>query len=62
MAYIELSAKKTPEQDYLVSVDIYAGKLISEIYLIMTREELKQVRGMMHNALIDLNKELEWED
>lgn len=62
MAYIEISACNKPEGNYHVLVSIYLDKSFSETHVTMTRDELKELRNMTHNALLDLNQELNYED
>lgn len=61
MAYIEISAVKNLNDNYHVCVDIHNPGFSSDSHIVMTREELKEFRNMLHNTLIELNLELNYE-
>ena len=62
MAHIEIAACKKPDDNYHVEVTIFLDQSFSESHLVMTRDELKEIRNMLHNVLLDLNLELNYED
>ncbi len=61
MAYIEIGACKKPNGNYHVSVETHSNLAFHDSHIEMTRDELKELRNMMHNALLDLNQELNYE-
>lgn len=61
MSYIEIGASSKPNMDYHVCVSVHGGQSVTETHISMTRDELKELRNMMHNALLDLNQELNYE-
>ena len=61
MTYIEISAYSKPDKNYHVCVSTHDAKSVNETNISMTRDELKELRNMMHNALLDLNQELNYE-
>ncbi len=68
MNYIDIGAMKILDGNYFCSIEVHQRQsqirvdgLQTVINLLMTREELKQLRDTLHNALLDLNMELNYE-
>lgn len=62
MSSIEISAATIPNGDYHVLIDAYQPASVVQLNIRMTRDELKNFRDTIHNVLIDLNMELNYEN
>lgn len=61
MSHIEISVGTTPNGDYHVCLEAYQPISVMQLNIRMTRDELKELRNSLHNVLIDLNMELNYE-
>jgi hypothetical protein len=62
MSYIEIDFTPRGDDDYNVILSTYSPNCDHKTKVTMAREDLKLLRSMAHNLLIDLNEELNYKD
>ncbi len=61
MSHIDIGAMKTENGNYHVCLEVYEARSTLNMNILMSRDELKELRNSIHNILIDLNMELGYE-
>ncbi len=61
MSFIDIGVMKTENGNYHVCLEAHQSDSVMNFNIKMTREDLKEMRNSLHNALLELNMELNYE-
>lgn len=62
MSHVDIGFMKTSDGNYHCSVEVYQPGSTLDMNVRMSRLELKELRNSLHNTLLELNRELNYED